>query len=291
MILAHRKRTATVSGAKPADSAAISSWNPRQYGCRAPLTDGAPARYSGQRPLSGQIELMFLSRSTGRKIVATTTAAVTFALLYEVTTLDSRYAARQAERPRNERLPRPGARLRFTATGYCKGTTTASGVNVRTGIAAADPDLLPVGSVIQVDKLGREVQRHLHDHGHRPEGPGPAHRHLHVELPRGPGARPPRACRSTSCASAGTPRPARRPSSTACSASARGPGAAAAQPTPASPPAADNGGDDPGLCVSRALHRQVRRTQSTLARGSAVSAKLRRTALGQPCGETLSCPR
>ena len=44
--------------------------------------------------------------------------------------------------------------LRFTATAYCKGTTTASGVNVRTGIAAADPDLLPVGSVIQVYKLG-----------------------------------------------------------------------------------------------------------------------------------------
>jgi hypothetical protein len=27
-------------------------------------------------------------------------------------------------------------------------------VNVRTGIAAADPDLLPVGSVIQVERLG-----------------------------------------------------------------------------------------------------------------------------------------
>jgi 3D (Asp-Asp-Asp) domain-containing protein len=27
-------------------------------------------------------------------------------------------------------------------------------VNVRTGIAAADPDLLPVGSVVQVDRLG-----------------------------------------------------------------------------------------------------------------------------------------
>ena len=27
-------------------------------------------------------------------------------------------------------------------------------MNVRTGIAAADPDLLPVGSVIQVDRLG-----------------------------------------------------------------------------------------------------------------------------------------
>jgi 3D (Asp-Asp-Asp) domain-containing protein len=96
---------------------------------------------------------MFLSRSTGRKIVATTTAAVTFALLYEVTTLDSRYAARQAEIYELTGAPTQGARLRFTATGYCKGTTTASGVNVQTGIAAADPDLLPVGSVIQVDKL------------------------------------------------------------------------------------------------------------------------------------------
>ena len=95
---------------------------------------------------------MFLSRSTGRKIVATATAAVTFALLYEVTTLDSRYAARQAEL--RDGPPAPGARLRFTATAYCKGTTTASGVNVRTGIAAADPDLLPVGSVIQIDRLG-----------------------------------------------------------------------------------------------------------------------------------------
>lgn len=95
---------------------------------------------------------MFLSRSTGRKIVATATAAVTFALLYEVTTLDSRYAARQAEL--RDGPPTPGARLRFTATAYCKGTTTASGVNVRTGIAAADPDLLPVGSVVQIDRLG-----------------------------------------------------------------------------------------------------------------------------------------
>ena len=51
-------------------------------------------------------------------------------------------------------MPAPGARLRFTATAYCRGTTTASGVNVRNGIAAADPDLLPVGSVIQVDRLG-----------------------------------------------------------------------------------------------------------------------------------------
>jgi 3D (Asp-Asp-Asp) domain-containing protein len=43
-----------------------------------------------------------------------------------------------------------GSKLQFAATAYCKGTTTASGVNVRTGIAAADPALLPVGSVISV---------------------------------------------------------------------------------------------------------------------------------------------
>jgi 3D (Asp-Asp-Asp) domain-containing protein len=38
----------------------------------------------------------------------------------------------------------------FQATAYCKGTKTASGVNVRTGIAAADPQLLPVGSVLNI---------------------------------------------------------------------------------------------------------------------------------------------
>ena len=39
----------------------------------------------------------------------------------------------------------------FTATAYCKGETTASGVGVRTGIAAADPTLLPVGTVVRLD--------------------------------------------------------------------------------------------------------------------------------------------
>src|SRR5262249_36856257 len=68
--------------------------------------------------------------------------------------LDSRFAARQAELRAAAALPAPGAKLTFTATAYCKGTTTASGVSVQTGIAAADPDLLPVGSVIQVDTLG-----------------------------------------------------------------------------------------------------------------------------------------
>ena len=49
------------------------------------------------------------------------------------------------------REPEPGAKLAFTATAYCKGTTTAAGVPVRRGIAAADPQLLPAGSVVSLD--------------------------------------------------------------------------------------------------------------------------------------------
>ena len=48
------------------------------------------------------------------------------------------------------REPEPGAKLAFTATAYCKGTTTAAGVAVRRGIAAADPQLLPAGSVVSL---------------------------------------------------------------------------------------------------------------------------------------------
>ena len=50
----------------------------------------------------------------------------------------------------NPSAPVPGSRLDFSATAYCKGTTTASGAEVRTGIAAADDAILPVGSVVNV---------------------------------------------------------------------------------------------------------------------------------------------
>jgi 3D (Asp-Asp-Asp) domain-containing protein len=96
---------------------------------------------------------MFLTNSLRRKLVVTVCAAFGFAFLYEVTTLDSRYAARQAEMRESTAVPAPGARLRFIATAYCKGSTTASGVQVRNGVAASDPDLLPVGSVVQIDNL------------------------------------------------------------------------------------------------------------------------------------------
>jgi 3D (Asp-Asp-Asp) domain-containing protein len=86
----------------------------------------------------------------GRRLVATAVVAIAFVLVYEVTMVDSRYAARQAVLRETSSVPSPGARLRFTATAYCKGDVTASGVWPRTGVAAADPTLLPVGSVIQV---------------------------------------------------------------------------------------------------------------------------------------------
>lgn len=95
---------------------------------------------------------MFLSRSTGRKAIATVVVILGFAYLFEASILDSRPFNKFREL-RQPAQPETGSRLRFTATAYCKGTTTASGVNVRHGIAAADPTLLPVGSVVRVDKL------------------------------------------------------------------------------------------------------------------------------------------
>src|SRR5690349_9483695 len=91
----------------------------------------------------------FLSRSYGRKAIALLVAVSAFVFLYEVRMFDSQNAAWQAVFGSKDE-PEPGARLRFSATAYCKGTTTASGVRVRTGVAAADPQLLPVGSVVNV---------------------------------------------------------------------------------------------------------------------------------------------
>jgi 3D (Asp-Asp-Asp) domain-containing protein len=47
----------------------------------------------------------------------------------------------------------PGTRIAFSATAYCKGLVTTSGVAAQTGVAAADPELLPVGSVVDIDSL------------------------------------------------------------------------------------------------------------------------------------------
>ena len=91
-----------------------------------------------------------ISRSNGRKALALLVAIVTFVWLYETRILDSQYAAWQSMLSSDTEQPPPGSQLQFKATAYCKGSTTASGVTVRTGVAAADPSLLPVGSVVNV---------------------------------------------------------------------------------------------------------------------------------------------
>ena len=111
---------------------------------------------------------MLLTRSLRRRIVVAAAAALGFAFVYESPIFDSRYMpsalrrTRPAETPvmqpgppdpRDVASPAPGLKLRFRATAYCKGTTTASGAGIQTGIAAADPELLPVGSVIRVEGL------------------------------------------------------------------------------------------------------------------------------------------
>jgi 3D (Asp-Asp-Asp) domain-containing protein len=96
---------------------------------------------------------VILANSLWRKLIATAVVVAGFVWLYEVTILDSRFGPGE-DAAVTQSPAIPSVRLLFSATAYCKGSTTASGVNVRSGIAAADPDLLPVGSVVQVDAPG-----------------------------------------------------------------------------------------------------------------------------------------
>lgn len=82
-------------------------------------------------------------------------AVVGFVWLHGVTTLDlpnpSVEVAASADR---EETPAPGATLPFTATAYCKGQVTKSGTPPKNGVAAADPRMLPIGTIIQVESDG-----------------------------------------------------------------------------------------------------------------------------------------
>ena len=89
-----------------------------------------------------------ISRSVGRKLTVTLVAIVGFVLAYEISMSDSRNEAPPGVV--DPTRPAAGSRQLFTATAYCKGTTTASGVVARTGVAASDPALLPVGSVVNI---------------------------------------------------------------------------------------------------------------------------------------------
>jgi len=99
---------------------------------------------------------MIISGRFWRKALVTAVAAVGFVSFYEVTALDSRYVARLATLQDISAMPMPGAHLSFSATAYCKGITTASGVPVQSGIAAADPQLLPVGTVVEIESLPKK---------------------------------------------------------------------------------------------------------------------------------------
>ena len=92
---------------------------------------------------------MILAYSLWRKAVALVALMLAFVFFYETRIIDSGYAAIQ-QLFSDSGPPPPGSKLQFAATAYCKGSTTASGVTARTGVAAADPQLLPVGSVINV---------------------------------------------------------------------------------------------------------------------------------------------
>src|SRR5581483_1601921 len=43
-----------------------------------------------------------------------------------------------------------GVRIRLNATAYCQSGKTAAGTQTHTGIVAADPRVLPVGSVLRI---------------------------------------------------------------------------------------------------------------------------------------------
>ena len=52
--------------------------------------------------------------------------------------------------PATQAPERPAARLLFTATAYCTGQITASGLPVSKGVVAADPAVLPLGTRVRI---------------------------------------------------------------------------------------------------------------------------------------------
>lgn len=94
---------------------------------------------------------MRIAESYLRKAIATLAVAAIIVFFQQTVTRDSRSEATATTVVETGVLPQAGARLQFQATAYCKGETTASGVGVRTGIAAADPAILPVGSVVRIE--------------------------------------------------------------------------------------------------------------------------------------------
>lgn len=83
---------------------------------------------------------------TVRRLLVVTVAGLLVLAVFTTRTRDS-----TEEVFDSEGRPRLGTAIRFQATAYCKGDTTAAGIAVRHGMAAADATLLPLGSVVRVD--------------------------------------------------------------------------------------------------------------------------------------------
>jgi 3D (Asp-Asp-Asp) domain-containing protein len=72
-----------------------------------------------------------------------------------------------------------GGAMRFTASAYCDEGTTKSGMPARQGIVAADPRVLPIGTVVQVRHSdGRTATYVVADTGAAVKG-----RHLDIFMP------------------------------------------------------------------------------------------------------------
>ena len=89
-----------------------------------------------------------LSRSNTRKLMVTIVAIGGLMVVYEVVTFDLLPWGGQSAAV-DPSAPVPGARLDFSATAYCKGTTTASGAEVRSAAKSiAEIDLVRKGDAV-----------------------------------------------------------------------------------------------------------------------------------------------
>ena len=82
-----------------------------------------------------------------------------FVWLYEATMFDPLVVTGLRLVTESDSIPSPappGAHLAVTATAYCRGQVTSVGVAPRRGVAAADPSLLPLGSIVEVDAPGTD---------------------------------------------------------------------------------------------------------------------------------------
>ncbi len=92
-----------------------------------------------------------VSRSLLKRGLITLLLTAGCVLAYEAGTIDSHGAFRSRKGADASHPITSGASLAFEATAYCKGDLTSAGVNVRSGIVASDPAVLPEGSIISIE--------------------------------------------------------------------------------------------------------------------------------------------